>query len=120
MRPSPELDNKQVVFGHLLPEGPKGQPGDRLHALHWVEAVGTSRTGSTREAVVIEECGECSAEEARSLLPAMRPPGSEEESQDARYKRAGLRPSKLSDAVSRENLTDVLELTADCLEGFEW
>lgn len=120
MRPSPELDNKQVVFGHVLPEGPKGNAADRIHVLHWVEAVGNARTGDAREAVVIEDCGECSPDEAKGLVSAPRPTGAAQETQEERYARAGLRPPKLHETVQRENLADVLELTDDLLEGYAW
>jgi len=119
LRPSPELDNKQVVFGHVLGEC----PATRLHALHWVEAVGNTRTGTTREVVLIEDCGECSAEEAARFGVVARTSEAgvpEAETQEKRYARAGLRPPKLADAVHRENLKDVLELTADALDSWEW
>lgn len=117
LRPSPELDNKQVVFGQILPAGPDGPVADRLHPLHWVEAVGTSRTGTPREAVVVEDCGELAPAEAAKLVG---PRPRDDEAQAERYSRGGLRPPKLTDSVLRENLADVLELTADCLESLEW
>jgi len=61
----PNLDGKQVVFGQLL-----ASPGAALHPLHWIEAVSTS-TGTPREEVQIEACGECTTEECQVLLGAM-------------------------------------------------
>jgi len=118
LRPSPDLDNKQVVFGQLLHYGPGEDAStvDRLHVMHWVEAMGTARTGAPREALVIEDCGELAPPEASKLLASK----AGDESQEARYARGGLRPPKLSDAVQRENLADVLELTADVLDNWEW
>merc|ERR1719356_1255391 len=54
--------------------------------------------------------------EAAKLLTTHK----EGESEDAKYARGGLRPPKLSDSVQRENLADVLELTADALDSWEW
>mmetsp|Transcript_175049 Transcript_175049/g.561372 ORF Transcript_175049/g.561372 Transcript_175049/m.561372 type:complete len:403 (-) Transcript_175049:54-1262(-) len=118
LRPAPELDNKQVVFGQILPYGPEGDSSaERLHALHWVEGMGT-RSGTTREAIAIEECGELDAAEAAKALGIAKVP--EEEEQEKKYRRGGLRPPRLSDAVQRENLADVLQLTADSLDSWEW
>mmetsp|Transcript_132429 Transcript_132429/g.330255 ORF Transcript_132429/g.330255 Transcript_132429/m.330255 type:complete len:300 (-) Transcript_132429:52-951(-) len=118
LRPSPDLDNKQVVFGQLLHYGPGEDASsvDRLHVMHWVEAMGTARTGAPREAVVVEDCGELAPPEASKLIAER----AEDETQEARYARGGLRPPKLSEAVQRENLADVLELTADALDSWEW
>jgi len=118
LRPAPELDNKQVVFGQILPYGPEGDSSaERLHALHWVEGMGT-RSGTTREAIAIEGCGELDAAEAAKALGIAKVP--EEEEQEKKYRRGGLRPPRLSDAVQRENLADVLQLTADSLDSWEW
>merc|ERR1712014_343758 len=44
LRPAPELDRKHVVFGQVVGQS----SSERLHVLHWIEAVGT-RSGAPRE-----------------------------------------------------------------------
>ncbi|CAK9053234.1 unnamed protein product [Durusdinium trenchii] len=71
--------------------------------------------GTPREEISIKACGECSAEECQVLLGAMvmaaqvdRTP----EHQVDRYGRTGHMHGELEDAVTHDNLTQVLELTA--------
>merc|ERR1740121_1243465 len=102
----PSVDNKQVVFGQLVPD-PDGE-SPPLHPLHWVEGMGTA-SGDPREAVIIEDCGECG-----SVAPV---PGEKEE---ARYSRAGIRHVKLEDAIETTNIDEVLELTQETVENLRW
>lgn len=114
---APNLDGKQVVFGQLL-----ASPGAALHPLHWIEAVSTS-TGTPREEVQIEACGECTTEECQVLLGAMVMAAQVDrtsESQADRYGRTGHTHGELEDAVTNENLSQVLELTEDLLGHLEW
>eukprot|EP00913_Durusdinium_trenchii_P032542 g30464.t1 len=106
---------KQLVFGQLL-----ASPGSALHPLHWIEAMGTAN-GTPREEISIKACGECSAEECQVLLGAMvmaaqvdRTP----EHQVDRYGRTGHMHGELEDAVTHDNLTQVLELTAASASGW--
>ncbi|CAE7032437.1 cyp12 [Symbiodinium natans] len=115
--PTPNLDGKQVIFGQLL-----ASPGAALHPLHWVEAVSTS-TGTPREEVQVEACGECTTEECQVLLGAMVMAAQVDrtsESQADRYGRSGLLHGELEDAVTSDNLSQVLELTEDLLGHLEW
>eukprot|EP00931_Biecheleriopsis_adriatica_P094307 TRINITY_DN67973_c0_g1_i1.p1 TRINITY_DN67973_c0_g1~~TRINITY_DN67973_c0_g1_i1.p1 ORF type:complete len:358 (-),score=90.79 TRINITY_DN67973_c0_g1_i1:6-1079(-) len=114
---TPDLDGKQVVFGQLL-----GSPGSALHALHWVEAVGAA-SGSPREAVVIEACGESTAEESEALLGAMVMAAQVDrtaESEQDRYGRTGHTHGKLEDSITDDNVAEVVELTDELLEHLEW
>lgn len=113
----PELDGKQLIFGQLL-----ATPGCGLHPLHWVEVMGTAN-GTPREGIVIKACGECSAEECQVLLGAMVMAAQVDrtlESQIDRFGRTGHTHGELEDAVTHENLTQVLELTEDLLGHLEW
>lgn len=120
LRPAPELDCKQVVFGQIVAHGPEGKASseDKLHPLHWVEAMGIGKAGNPRESIVVEDCGVLTPAQAAKALGVSK--ALEDEPQENKYKRGGMRPPKLSDAVQRENLGDVLELTADAIDGWEW
>jgi len=111
----PDLDQKQVVFGQLI-AGDQAESSSRLPPLYWVESVG-SHSGTPREAVMVENCGECSAAEAQAALGELSP---DAESQAARYGRAGILHGKLEDALSEETVGDALEMTADILDSLQW
>mmetsp|Transcript_66932 Transcript_66932/g.160289 ORF Transcript_66932/g.160289 Transcript_66932/m.160289 type:complete len:401 (-) Transcript_66932:163-1365(-) len=119
LKAQPSIDGFQVVFGQLLadrrPDAEAGSRQAELHPLYWVASHGTS-SGKTLEAVVIEECGECEPEEAALLLGQVQP----KESQEARYARSGLSVGRLEDAITKENIADVLSLTADVTDLLEW
>ncbi|CAK0851194.1 unnamed protein product, partial [Prorocentrum cordatum] len=100
-----------------------GLAADKLHPLHWVEAVGTTGSGAPREAVVIEACGECDAAEQEAVLGAMVMAAqldSAAESEEDRFGRAGMQHGKLVDAVTTENLVEVLNLTDDLVEHLKY
>jgi len=115
-KPLPALDKKQVVFGQVL-AGTNGSSSERLHALHWAVAMGTS-SGVPLEAVIVEDCGECDTATAEQLRGSRQE--GEPETQSARYARAGLHLGKLEDAISRDAVVDMLELTEVVLESLEW
>lgn len=127
LKPLPEFDVKQVVFGQVLPtcfqDGQVDTSG-ALHVLHWVEAMGTgARSGTPMEAIAIEDCGQVPPDLAWKLInwdhhDAVGLLHLQEEA--VRYSRGGWLPAKLTDAVKRDNLAAVLELTAVALEGWEW
>jgi len=115
--PMKEYDGKQLIFGQLL-----ATPGCSLHPLHWMEVMGTEN-GTPREEILITACGECSAEECQVLLGAMVMAAQVDrtrESQLDRYGRTGHSHGELEDAVTHENLAQVLELTEDLLGHLEW
>lgn len=115
----PELDAKRVVFGQLV--GPKSESSE-LHPLHWIEAVGTI-SGTPREEVIVDACGECDDSEADAVLGAAVRGAMVDglsETQDERYSRAGVTYGRLADAVSNANLANALELTEDLLFHLEY
>jgi len=116
LRPLPQLDGKQVVFGQILADANESEP--KLHVLHWINAMATA-SGTPTEALVIEDCGECNMAQAQQLRGATSS-ASKRESQEARYSRGGTVTGKLEDAISKDSAVEMLELMEAAVDSWEW
>jgi len=119
LAPTPEFDGKQIVFGQLLASLPSAS---QLHALQWVQAVGAA-SGTPWEAVVVETCGECQASETEALLGAMVMAAQVDrtcETQEDRYGRTGISHGSLENAITNDNVSEVITLTDDWLHHLEY
>lgn len=114
LRPLPQLDGKQVVFGQVL----VGANEPKLHVLHWINAMATT-SGTPIEALVIEDCGECDIVRTQQLRGS-GPSAGKRESQEARYSRGGIHNGKLEDAISKDSAVEMLELMEATVESWDW
>jgi len=116
LKPQPMLDGRQVVFGQVLTDS-ENNGSEHLHPLHWISAMATV-SGTPIETIVIEDSGECDAAKAQQLRGTTFDGALETE--EARYSRGGVHTGKLEDAISKETVVEMLELTETCLDSWEW